>query len=1060
MIEIDEECNKIFNFWKLEEIFTPLDYPELEMNVKEGNKVIQLDTYHNEYGNQNFPLYNYKSYNKYLVKKNVSEDKQYNRVNIYCGNYDLRNFVETMIASCNLDLEKYENINELKGRFYIFSVQIDLEGKITDEGVRISPFFYAMVKIIKKKSVNEEITQEEITKLNEGINEIIHQNMTNILEFSYVMEIKQIIFDKLGISSEDSVGLKRSTKKNFACKGLRKEEESSDLNSFYLEDIEKIQKNYKNNTHLVKYVKALLLNEQKKIIIDKNLDKIKEWLDADRYPMAKYPSKFSPTLMQQVAINIAISEKDRRERIFSVNGPPGTGKTTLLKEIIASNIEKLAEVLIKYGVNGNNFKACTIESVSNQSYVEKYYEIPKDIAQYGILVVSNNNIAVENISLDLPKSEKMLKNETRTTYFDRNEHQEVYFSAVADKLLGKQGSAWGLISARMGRKQNISNVLDSCIFAKKNDDSDKITLDLAKNESVSWETAVLNYKKAKEKVISIRKEIKKDQCTLTKMYKIEEELIRKKIELEKKQLNIKKIKQQLSLIEKELERNERNTLEYEEEIEYINNHASFIDKILIIIHLGKYGKQVKEKKILIEELVLKHETISRKRNDVKEILNEKCEDEKNLNEKISKLREKLNRLRELVYGNSDSLKTKYGANLTDSKFYKNIEISLDLQNACPWTFDEYDQAREELFFAALQVRKAFILESPYIRRNLFVYEAYNNGKYTTEEKAKMFPHLFNALSVVIPVISSTFASVGRFLKYADNESLGMLVIDEAGQAIPQSALGSIYRTKCAIVVGDPLQVEPVITIPEVLIDILANSTGIAKEYRTIENSVQIFADNMNEFCGMIGNRQVGCPLVVHRRCIEPMFSISNMISYDNRMLNKTETPNKPFLIKESGWYHIKGEEKGDKNHFVIKQAEIVCKLLEDANSIYENVFETYENIFVITPFRTVAEEMRKFIKSYFQKKGYGSKLLETWTKTCVGTVHTFQGKGANEVLFVLGCSEKSQGAINWVVKKANIINVACTRAKYRIAFIGDIDIWRDKNYFREFIPKLIHIINP
>ena len=52
-----------------------------------------------------------------------------------------------------------------------------------------------------------------------------------------------------------------------------------------------------------------------------------------------------------------------------------------------------------------------------------------------------------------------------------------------------------------------------------------------------------------------------------------------------------------------------------------------------------------------------------------------------------------------------------------------------------------------------------------------------------------------------------------------------------------------------------------------------------------------------------------------------------------------------------------------------------------------------------------------------------------WTKNCVGTVHTFQGKDANEVLLVLGCSNKSAGAMNWVVKKANILNVACTRAK-------------------------------
>ena len=60
---------------------------------------------------------------------------------------------------------------------------------------------------------------------------------------------------------------------------------------------------------------------------------------------------------------------------------------------------------------------------------------------------------------------------------------------------------------------------------------------------------------------------------------------------------------------------------------------------------------------------------------------------------------------------------------------------------------------------------------------------------------------------------------------------------------------------------------------------------------------------------------------------------------------------------------------------------------------------------------------------------------------------------------VLGCSNKSAGAMNWVVKKANILNVACTRAKYRIAFIGNINDWENRSCFREFIPNLIDIIN-
>jgi len=357
------------------------------------------------------------------------------------------------------------------------------------------------------------------------------------------------------------------------------------------------------------------------------------------------------------------------------------------------------------------------------------------------------------------------------------------------------------------------------------------------------------------------------------------------------------------------------------------------------------------------------------------------------------------------------------------------------------------------------------LESPYIRRNLFVYEAYNNGKYTTQEKIQMFSHLYNALSLVIPVLSSTFASVGRFLRYAENKSLGMLVIDEAGQAVPQSALGALYRTRCAIVVGDPLQVEPVVTIPQVIIDILADNIGVAKEYKSLENSAQTFADSMNEFNGMIGKRQVGCPLVVHRRCIEPMFSIANRISYDDRMFNKTNRkevylkPDNAFLLQKSGWINVKGNEKSAKNHFVEEQAEEVCKLLNNSMKIYDDLFKTDNKIFVISPFRTVAESMRKYIAEYFAMKGIDKEMIKDWTRKCVGTVHTFQGKDANEVLFVLGCSAQSVGAMNWVVKKANILNVACTRAKYRIAFVGDIDCWKNRSYFNDFIPEFINRID-
>lgn len=70
--------------------------------------------------------------------------------------------------------------------------------------------------------------------------------------------------------------------------------------------------------------------------------------------------------------------------------------------------------------------------------------------------------------------------------------------------------------------------------------------------------------------------------------------------------------------------------------------------------------------------------------------------------------------------------------------------------------------------------------------------------------------------------------------------------------------------------------------------------------------------------------------------------------------------------------------------------------------------------------------MRKFIINYFSAKVGNIDVINKWTKNCVGTVHSTGGQ-VLIVLFVLGCSKsQSSGTMNWVVKKANILNVAAT----------------------------------
>ncbi|UZW13044.1 AAA domain-containing protein [Clostridium pasteurianum] len=174
-----------------------------------------------------------------------------------------------------------------------------------------------------------------------------------------------------------------------------------------------------------------------------------------------------------------------------------------------------------------------------------------------------------------------------------------------------------------------------------------------------------------------------------------------------------------------------------------------------------------------------------------------------------------------------------------------------------------------------------------------------------------------------------------------------------------------------------------------------------------------------------------------------MFSISNEVAYNNRMFKKSAAPEPDvlLLLNRSIWIDIKGKENGDKDHFVPVQGD---KTIEMVLSAFE-LQNGFPNLYIISPFKTVANNIKSLLKKALHKHypNYDQDDIDDWVDKFCGTVHTFQGKEANEVIIILGCDEKSgEGAAQWAGKKPNILNVAVTRAKYRVAIIGDSDLWR------------------
>jgi hypothetical protein len=379
------------------------------------------------------------------------------------------------------------------------------------------------------------------------------------------------------------------------------------------------------------------------------------------------------------------------------------------------------------------------------------------------------------------------------------------------------------------------------------------------------------------------------------------------------------------------------------------------------------------------------------------------------------------------------------------------------QRATPWFPCEAQAARDEVFQAAIELHRAFIdAAAKPIRHNLGALMGVMGGRrLRAGTQEALLGDLWATLFLVVPLVSTTFASVERMLGRLPPESLGWLLVDEAGQALPQAAVGALLRTRGALVVGDPLQIEPVVTLPDQLTRAISLQMGVDPDrYAAATASAQTLADTASaygsEFQTGTGSRIVGVPLLVHRRCSDPMFGIANAIAYAQLMVSVKVPAPSPIrdVLGPSAWLHVEG---APEDKWCEEEGERVLGLLRQLAAA-----RVVPDLYILTPFVVVAERLRRLVRD----SGVSAEWVpdggpRDWAADRIGTVHTAQGREAAAVILVLGAPSLAQaGARNWAGGRPNVLNVAVTRAREVLYVVGNRRLWREAGVFRELDARL------
>ena len=402
-------------------------------------------------------------------------------------------------------------------------------------------------------------------------------------------------------------------------------------------------------------------------------------------------------------------------------------------------------------------------------------------------------------------------------------------------------------------------------------------------------------------------------------------------------------------------------------------------------------------------------------------------------------------------------------------------ISLDdietenVQKSGLWHAKAYAAQRSALFRKALELHEAWLLAVSVsgggFGSNLFVLSDFLSGNWDGDDEAKKI--LWQSLFMIVPVVSCTFASFAHQFESLGSKSIGWLFIDEAGQAVPQAAVGALLRAKRAVVIGDPLQIEPVFTVPKRLIAEFAKHSLYTAQgaYSPDVVSAQVLADRANKYGANTStqaeeNIWIGSPLRVHRRCIDPMFSVSNAIAYENRMIfglsERLPKGDKPSYFGPSSWIDLSGKASGLQA--VPEQLDFVAKQIVTS---YVQLGKL-PDLFIISPFKIMKSELAKRLNKPYLWSSFNAskpKDLASWISARIGTVHTFQGKERDTVIMVLGADQEKLSSARWAASKPNLLNVAVTRAKWRIYIVGDRALWGKLPYFQN-LAKSLPVVTP
>lgn len=766
-----------------------------------------------------------------------------------------------------------------------------------------------------------------------------------------------------------------------------------------------------------------------RIDVRQRLDVVVEGLLPHLVPDGRWPG--DPLVSgQQFAVDRAMAGLRDSSGIFAVHGAPGTGTTTMLRDLLAGIIVERAAQLATFDEPLDVFTGITEQVQVAKNYTVGAHRLAPNVTGYEVVLTTGSEEAAADVVTEIQRREAV-------------DCEVNHFTELAD-LVGDE-PAWGLIAAAMGDERRTFGERfwfgERFAGERKAGSTTGGMLDILKQAEADpdslpdWPTAVRDFAGRRAEVRRLAQERQDVADAVADLPGMNERLHSMAAEIANADTAHAHWRERHQLATEHLRAAQATQHRVGKLLgEHGGQKPGFLASLSTGFRAGRRwsarsNELLRERHIAESEMRRRQTEVEYTRGEwaaAAEHGRRLIRDHLELTTRREAALEIIERARENW---SDTIP--FGDAAGDDEQF---------QLCNPWADEQYAGARRELFLSALRLHRAFLLDAgSRVRDNLIVTIALIRGELAEEPKPETVVAAWQTLFLAVPLVATTFTAVPRLFAGLGREALGWLFVDDAGQAAPQSVAGGLWRARRAVIVGDHRQLGPVGTLPTSAQEALVRQYGLDPEWMPDMASARRAADRGVRFGTWLTPADhaepvwVGAPLRVHRRSDLPIFELTHRIAYDDDLL-VFGTPERPKFPGQNRWIDVRSARA--EGNWIPGEGEALAALLTQLTA--DGV--SPGDIRVVSPFRDVARGAREVAREV---------LGAEFATHHVGTVHAMHGNSAEVVVLILGTSPAAGGSRRWAATNPNVLNAAVSRARRRVYVIGNYRLWSSQRYFED-----------